>query len=565
MRKIYFIDLFCGAGGVTTGIHQAECNGSSIAEVLVCVNHDPIAIESHACNHPDVLHYTEDIKTLDLSHLQSLIMEKRIAEPDALIMLWASLECTNFSKAKGGLPRNADSRTLAEHLDRYIEAIDPDYIWIENVEEFLSWGPLDDDGKPLSRKNGRDFMRWKYEIESYGYDSDYRILNCADFGAYTSRKRLFIQFAKSGLPISWPEPTHSKKASSGMFGELKKWKAVKDVLNFNDEGKSIFTRETPLSDKTLERIYAGLIKYVANGDTSFLAKYFSGKPEGKVISTDGPAGTIKTKDSHSLIQFEFILKYNSTDSNGNHNPPSIDEPAPTVTCQNRLGLVQPKFLQHYYGNGFNTSIEDPCPTLTTIERAALVEPQYFIDREFKSVTNSSIEGPVGAITTVPKMSLVEAHPFIMPTKYNNKPKSIDEPCPTIMANRKHHYLVNPQFNNGGWSIDKPCFTLIAKMDKRPPYLVEAESGHIAIAVYETDSEMTVKIKHFMAVYGLIDIKMRMLKVSELKLIQGFKETYILKGNQSHQKKFIGNSVPPPMVKALIEASYKSLYKLKYAA
>src|ERR1044072_8115580 len=203
--KIYFIDLFCGAGGVTSGIHRALYNGRQFAEVIACVNHDPLAIASHAENHPGVLHYTEDIRTLDLTDLRLLVEMKRKQEPDCLIFIWASLECTNFSKAKGGLPRDADSRTLADHMPRYLEELQPDGMWIENVEEFMSWGPLDEKGKPISKRNGEDYIRWINNIQDYGYNFDYRILNAADYGAYTSRRRYFAQFMREGIPIVWPE------------------------------------------------------------------------------------------------------------------------------------------------------------------------------------------------------------------------------------------------------------------------------------------------------------------------------------------------------------------------
>ena len=134
--KLLYIDLFCGAGGTSTGVENARLNGEKCAKVIACVNHDAHAIASHAANHPDALHFTEDIRTLELGPLADHVAKMRGQYPDALLVLWASLECTNFSKAKGGLPRDADSRTLAEHLFRYIEALNPDYIQIENVEEF---------------------------------------------------------------------------------------------------------------------------------------------------------------------------------------------------------------------------------------------------------------------------------------------------------------------------------------------------------------------------------------------------------------------------------------------
>ena len=134
MKQLLYIDLFCGAGGTSTGVNSAMLSGESCAEVIACVNHDAKAIASHAANHPNALHFTEDIRTLELSPLMTHLEECRSKNPEALIVLWASLECTNFSKAKGGQPRDADSRTLAEHLFRYIETINPDYIQIENLE-----------------------------------------------------------------------------------------------------------------------------------------------------------------------------------------------------------------------------------------------------------------------------------------------------------------------------------------------------------------------------------------------------------------------------------------------
>lgn len=199
--KLLYIDLFCGAGGTSTGVEKARLENEQCAKVIACVNHDKNAIASHAANHPDALHFTEDIRTLNLSPLVSHLQKCRAEYPEALIVLWASLECTNFSKAKGGQPRDADSRTLAEHLFRYIEAINPDYIQIENVEEFMSWGDLDEYGKPISRDKGKSYLRWLDNVRSYGYKFEHKILNSADYGAYTSRKRFFGIFAKGSLPI----------------------------------------------------------------------------------------------------------------------------------------------------------------------------------------------------------------------------------------------------------------------------------------------------------------------------------------------------------------------------
>jgi DNA (cytosine-5)-methyltransferase 1 len=583
------IDLFCGAGGTTTGFVQAELEGNYIAKVIACVNHDPIAIKSHWANHPEVKHFEEDIRTLDLKQLVKLVDRNRVLFPNAKTVLWASLECTNFSKAKGGQPRDADSRTLANHLDRYVTAISPDYIQIENVVEFMSWGPLDDKGKPVSRKNGSDWMRWRKLICSHGYTDEWKELNSANYGAYTSRNRLFGVFARPWLPIIFPQPTHSKKPEMfSMYDNLKKWMPVKDVLDFADEGVSIFTRKKALSDKTLERIYAGLVKYVAKGDTAFISKYFSGKPSDKNKPVDVPADSITTKDHHSLVQPEFLVKYNSMDKDGNYYPPDLNAPAPVLTTQNRLYLATPKFLTHYYSNGgehssvdnpsptistrdrsalvspeflaiyngcsLHRSVDEPAPVIATNDRFGLVQPEFFIDKHFGNhAQNQSINQPAGTLMPNDKHRLVECEPFIMPTNFDNKPKSIDEPAPTITAGRRHHYIVNPSHGGHTTSTDAPCPVIVARQDKAPLYLVLVENGSVQIGVYAEDSEICIRIKQFMVVYNLVDIKMRMLRVHELLRIQGFPQGYELKGNQSDQKKFIGNSVVPLVVKSWTEA------------
>lgn len=565
MIKLLYIDLFCGAGGTSTGVENARYADERCAKVIACVNHDANAIASHAANHPDALHFTEDIRTLELSPLVAHVERMKKIYPDALIVLWASLECTNFSKAKGGQPRDADSRTLAEHLFRYIESIDPDYIQIENVEEFMSWGDMDENGKPISKDKGRCYEKWKRNVRKYGYDFDWRILNAANYGAYTTRKRYFGIFAKRGLPIVFPKPTHCKDGKTDMMGRLEKWNAVKEVLDFTDEGDSIFCRKKPLAEKTLERIYAGLIKFVAGGKDAFIVKYnsmnrngkyqppsidepcptvatqgrlalakvsflskqYSGHPESKNISIEEPAGTITCKDHHAFVSAYY----------GNGNNYSVESPAPAILTKDHLALVTPFFMNYYSGGGQLGGVDEPCPAITTVPKQRIVTP-VFIDQQFGASSAASIEKPLGAITTNPKYSLVTC-----------KGKS---------------FLMNPQFASAGVSVDSPCFTLIARMDKKPPYFVNTEEG-IGICIKEGDSPMTVKIKQFMILYGLADIKMRMLRIDELKKIMGFPEDYILIGTQSDQKKFIGNAVEVNMARVLCEAICKELIRKRKVA
>ncbi len=629
--KLYFIDLFCGAGGTTTGLHNARVSGANVADVIACINHDEKAIKSHYLNHPQTKHFTEDIRTIDISPIIKMVIELRLKEPDAIICLWASLECTNFSKAKGGQPRNADSRTLAEHLYRYIQGINPEYIFIENVEEFMCWGPLDKKGKPISRRAGSDYLKWITHVKSFGYNYDYKILNSADYGAYTSRKRYFGLFALPHMAIKFPEATHSKKAVSDQFGSLQKWKPVKEVLDFADEGNSIFERKKSLSEKTLARIYAGLIKYVAGGKDAFMlkynstsqkgvhvppsvddpcptvacqnrlgvcfiSKYYSGAPDSKNISVDGPAGTITCMDHHSLVQPKFITKYYSAGGqlgsieepagtlstkdrmaivnpcylvNYHHSSKvnSIDEPNPTITCKDKFAVVQPKYWidKQYSGSDNHQSVNQPAGSILGNDKHCLVRCEHFIDKQFSQGSrNQSVDVPSGTLTTVPKMNLVTAK-WIMNTNFNNVGSSIDEPNPTITANRKHHYIVNPSWGGNNGDINAPCCTIVARQDKAPLYLVSTDKGEVALAVYECDSEIMIKIKEFMVIYGIVDIKMRMLKIPELLKIQGFPDKYILIGNQADQKKFIGNAVVPLIPEKWIEAIYSELVQIKNAA
>lgn len=581
--ELLYVDLFSGAGGTSTGVET-----SGVAKVIACVNHDENAIASHAANHPEALHFVEDVRTLDLSKMTAHVEFMRRQYPDAKLVLWASLECTNFSKAKGGQPRDADSRTLAYSLYRhynpvenkyfegvgYIQALNPDYIHIENVEEFMSWGEMDENGKPISKYNGSDYMKFVNDICNLGYHTDFRILNSADFGAYTSRKRLFLQFAKHNHVISWPEPTHCKGGSVGLFNEFKKWKPVREVLDFTDEGVSIFERKKPLSDKTLERIYAGLVKFVAGGKVKYKdvvnkiqKSYFERDKYGVLHEIIVENEFIDEVSLSKEYVFDGIMeesKFISSYYGNGDNCSSIDSPSPTVTTKDRIAIVSSKFIDQQFGQSKPATVENPLGALTANPKYNLVSCNQFIMNQYSGGgQHSDIEKPCPAVTTTPKQNLIT--PWIMNTNFGNIGSSVNEPSHVITANRKWHYLMNPQYMNAGGSVDTPAFTLIARMDKMPPYLVQAESGEVQIIIFETDSNQMIKIKEFMCMYGIVDIKMRMLKIPELKMIMGFPKNYKLIGTQAEQKKYIGNAVEVTMARMLCKATVNGLINKKKIA
>lgn len=519
MVNLLYIDLFCGAGGTSTGVERARINGRKCAEVIACVNHDANAIASHAANHPHAQHFTEDIRTLDLGPLKVHIVSERAKHPGAKLVLWASLECTNHSRAKGGMSRDADSRTLAEHLFRYIEELQPDYIQIENVVEFMEWGPLvvkeviTPDGArccPLDIKHDRKrrraaigpvwvpdreqkgtlYRRWVELVKAYGYDFDYRVLNAADFGAYTSRVRYFGQFARKRQTMAWPKQTHAKTPTADLFGvEMKPWKAVREVLDLDDRGESVFARQRPLVDATLDRIHAGLVKFVVGGKDAFMVKYNSMNAKtGKYIppSVDAPCPTIATQSRLGVARVNFLSKHFGGTPEGKNIP--VSGPAGTITTVDHHA-----FVSAYYGNGYCSSIERPAPTLTTKDRFQLVQP--FIASFYSGGGQlSRISTPCGTLTTTPKQS-----------------------------------LVFPSFTAEGL---RPIYAWYVRPD---------------------DSPAMKRLKEFCIRHGVVDVTMRMLRIPEMKRIQGFGDDYKLIGTQQEQKKFLGNAVVTQVATAWAEA------------
>lgn len=506
------IDLFCGAGGTTTGAEK-----SGVCKVIAAINHDPMAIKSHEENHSDVLHMEEDILVADTSVLVDCVLRWKARYPQARVILWASLECTNFSNAKGGLPRDADSRALACGMFRYLEALDQylDYFWIENVKEFMAWGDLDEKGKPVSKQKGRDYLRWVKQVQSYGYHHDWRMLCAADFGGVTIRTRYFGAFWKPGQPFAWPQPTHAKKACKGnIFTDtMKPWRPVADVLDFTDIGTSIFDRKKPPVDKTLSRILSGLKKFHTKPTVMVC------NSPGYCADIDRPVPTLTTVNSKALVT-PMILGYYTRQSAIR----SIQEPAPTIPAQDRNALVTPMLQSYYSGSKSLNSTADPAPTVTTKDRLSLVSPLHFIDRQFSSGQTTSVEQPVGALLTNPKTNLCTA------------------------------FIVNPQYNNNGSSVLVPCPTVIATQKSRPLALAVAINyTEPRWQLHEGDSQVMIQLKNFMRENGIADIFLRMLKIIELKRIQGFPDDYILHGSMEDKKKFIGNSVETNVVAAWIKA------------
>ena len=209
MKNSLIIDCFAGGGGASVGIEMALGR-----EVDIAINHDPEAIRMHRTNHPNTLHLTEDIFQVDL---QKYVKGRHVA------LMWASPDCTQFSKAKGGKPRVSGIRMLPWAVYKHAKAIRPDVIIMENVEEIQQWGPLDESGRPIKEKLGETYNQFIDSMKSLGYKFESRELVAADYGAPTTRKRWYAIFRRDGKPIVWPAQTHSK---DGNVPGTKAWEPI---------------------------------------------------------------------------------------------------------------------------------------------------------------------------------------------------------------------------------------------------------------------------------------------------------------------------------------------------
>lgn len=388
--KLTAADLFCGAGGSSTGLASA-CQAHGRRLDLTAVNHWERAIETHSENHPEARHLCHGLDEVDP---RKVIGKK-------LDLLIASPECTHHSNARGGKPMQDQSRSTAWHVIRWADALQPKFILVENVREFVEWGPLGTNGRPLKRRKGETFLGWVNGLRSLGYTVDWRLLNAADYGDATSRVRLFVMARRGRGAIPWPEPTHERTPSRDLFGVRPRWRAAREVIDWSLPCPSIFGRKRPLSENTLRRIEAGLRKFGGAHAEAFLV-LLRGTNADQVPYTARSAGspvpTVSANGTHVGLVQPHLLQL----THGGRNY-GLDGPLPTVTTAKRgeIGLVQPfllgqqsgsvprstdhpiptvsaagaiAFLVPYYGTGQADDTIDPVRTLTARDRLGLVQP-----------------------------------------------------------------------------------------------------------------------------------------------------------------------------------------------
>lgn len=383
--KIAAADLFCGAGGTSTGMGRA-CRDLGIELDLLAVNHWPVAIETHSRNHPAARHLCESLDGVN---------PRQVIPSGRLHLLVASPECTHHSRARGGKPKNDQSRASAWHVPRWLEALDVKSLIVENVVEFMEWGPLGSNGKPLKSRKGETFKAWIGAIESLGYRVEYKTLCAADYGDPTTRERLFVLARKGRGAIEWPEPTHGKHST--LLRDVKPWRAAREVIDWQLPGQSIFNRKRPLSPNTLRRIVEGLRRFGGKTLEPFLMHLTHG---GRVHDVARPFPTITGAHRGELAVVEpFLLSQASGGA-----PRRVSEPMPTVCGDGATALVSASFIVSAGGPEVGPrSVDQPLNTTLTRDHMAIVQP--FLTKYYGTALANSVDEPLDTITTRDRFGL----------------------------------------------------------------------------------------------------------------------------------------------------------------
>lgn len=480
------VDNFAGGGGASTALAIALGREPDIA-----INHDGEALCMHAANHPTTAHYTEDV---------FMIHPGFVTKQQPIGAAWFSPTCTHFSKAKGGNLLDQKVRGLAWVTVKWGAMQMPRIMFLENVEEFLGWGPLDDEGKPIKALKGRTFEAFvqvlttgiapghpdlkeihdtlgaDFPVErlhiGLGYKVEWRVLKACDFGAPTIRKRLFMVMRRDGRPIVWPEPTHGPRDSEAVkSGRLLPYPSAASCIDWSIPCPSIFGRKKDLKPPTLSRIGKGFERYTKDAPYPYIVgqggPVYSGKPK----SAAEPLGTLTTSNHRAIVVPSIVpLTHQGSDRTS-----AIEDPLPTITCANRgeLSLTAVSLVQTGYGEAPGQApraldIENPLGTIVAgggkhaMVAASLV--QYYSNGS----QNRSVDDPMPAIVTKDRIGITCAY---LAKHYKGVVgASVEQPMPTVTTS-DHTSLITAHLvgidnqRNGdrdAWSVDNPLGTIVTE-------------------------------------------------------------------------------------------------------
>lgn len=578
LMTIRVADLYCGAGGSSEGVRRA-LEKLGVRMKLKAVNHWPTAIKTHSRNHPDAEHFC-----VDLDHVRP----QEIVPEGKLDLLLASPTCTYYSKARGGQPTSDQQRMSPWNVVNWLTEIRVKVVVIENVPEFRDWGPIDPKtGKPLKSRRGEYFKAWVRAIEALGFTVEFRILNAADYGDATTRERFFLIGRSDKQPIQWPDPSHNKDGSNG----LSRWRAAREVIDWQLQGQSIFTRARRLSDKTLARILAGARKFGwPAAIVELLERYVAGE-DYATICRDLEARELVLEASGQPFMSRTDMHLSNACC-----VRSQDSPLPTITTSNGLGLAQPLILPQGSSSPARRADETPVPTIVAVARPGLAQPFVTQRLGVQGPRSTSIDRPLCA------QSNASVHGFgvvMLAQASGGIARPVEQPMPTIVA-RGAHALIAPYYGCSeprptaeplGTVTTKDRFGLVMPVTHhdtsnrvRPaadplPTVTSAPRGELAVLVPAFGERPTQEprchsieapapticaqgrlnlAQASVAAGPRLDVLFRMLQPHELAAAMGFSTDefkYEFSGNKTEITRQIGNAVAVRTAAALATALF----------
>lgn len=577
------VDNFAGGGGASTGIEMATGHPVDIA-----INHDESAILMHQRNHPFTRHFQDDVWIID---------PVKVTGGRPVHIAWFSPDCKHFSRAKGAALCDKKIRGLAWVAVKWAGMVHPDIIMLENVPEFVTWGPVRK-GKPVKSKSGQTFARWKQQLEDLGYVIEYRELCAADYGAPTIRTRFVLIARRDGKPIVWPQPTHGKRDSAAVkAGKLKPWRAAAEVIDFTIPTYSIFESkeqikekygvkvQRPLKPNTMKRIANGTDKFVIQEKNPFIVNHkFENKPE----DVDNPLSTVTAVGSHELITpvvSPYGIECNHT---GKGHISDLRNPTGTVTAKCTAGRADVKlapFHMHNNENARGTDMRDPVNTVTSAGGQMLVTPaliQYHGEQSEKEVRGQSLRDPLMTVDASNRYGLMA--PILTEYYGNGQPLHLRDPLHTVTAKDREaltvFYLAHFKGKDKGQDCREPLMTItaqdgqfaeirimIVKWDGQTdlgywPQVRELLNTYTDWRIYD-DEVLLLWIRD--AWYFISDIGLRMLTPRELYNAMGFPPDYIIDRDvtgkpisRKDQVARCGNAVCPPLAAAVVRANCPEL-------
>ena len=443
------VDGFAGGGGASTGMEMALGRPVSIA-----INHDESAILMHQMNHPQTKHYKDNIWMID---------PREATKGRPVGLAWFSPDCKHFSRAKGAALVDRNIRGLAWVVVKWAALARPTVIMMENVPEFVTWGPVRK-GKPVKKKAGQTFAKWKSQLEDLGYHLEYRELCAADYGAPTIRTRFCLIARCDGRPIVWPKPTHGPRDSAAVkSGKLLPWRSAAEVIDWTLPTYSIFESKQalkekyginairPLADNTQARIATGLDKFVIRNEEPFIVPVGYGERAGQAPRTHDikdPLPTVVGNSKHYVCNatVEPYIMCN----NAQNQPHKLTEPVPTITTGNRNFLCVPRVSPYvldcnHAGGGHISDPKKPLGTVTAKCTAGVAETKIspFIAQQKFSNAAQDVKNPLTTVTSVGAHELIT--PFLeqyhsATVKGEARGQTLDKPILTVDASNRYGFV-----------------------------------------------------------------------------------------------------------------------------